>query len=53
MTKRQRITHHVRVMTKLYPTMDQRKIRRIAYLYFSVKWKNLLKTHPGSLIHAL
>lgn len=53
MTKKQRISRHVRVMTKLYPTMDQRKIRRDAYLYFSVKWQNLLKAHPGSLIHSL
>ncbi|QPI14018.1 hypothetical protein MYO4S_00267 [Serratia phage 4S] len=53
MSKQKRIRRHIKMMTKLYPSMDQRKIRRDAYLYFSRKWQDLLKAHPGSLIHAL
>lgn len=44
MTKQQRISKHVKVMLKLYPDMDKRKVRRDAYLAFSVKW---LKTWEG------
>lgn len=53
MTKLKRIRRHIKMMTKLYPTMDQRKIRRDAYFYFSAEWQQMLKDHPGSLIHSL
>lgn len=53
LSKRKRIARHIKLMTALYPRMDQRKIRRDAYFYFSAKWQNLLKEHPNSLIHAL
>lgn len=53
MTKLQRITRHVRVMKKLYPCMDARKIRRDAYFYYSATWQELRAKHPNSIISAL
>lgn len=53
MTKLKRIRRHVRVMTKLYPHMDQRKIRRDAYYYYSAEWQEMRKKHPNSIISAL
>lgn len=53
MTKLQRISRHVKAMTNLYPHMDQRKIRRDAYFYYSAEWQNLRKKHPNSIISAL
>lgn len=53
MTKLQRISRHVKVMTKLYPRMDQRKIRHDAYFYYSATWQKLRAEHPNSIITAL
>lgn len=53
MTKQKRIRNHIRVMTKLYPTMDKRKIRRDAYFFFSACWQGLRKEHPNSFMSIL
>lgn len=53
MRKLKRISNHIKVMTKLYPNMDQRKIRRDAYYYFSAEWQEFRKAHPNSIITAL
>lgn len=52
-TKMKRIRNHIKVMTKLYPRMDQRKIRRDAYFYYSATWQKLRAEHPNSIITAL
>ncbi|UIU26933.1 hypothetical protein SA80RD_46 [Escherichia phage vB_EcoS_SA80RD] len=53
MTKLKRISSHIRVMTKLYPNMDKRKIRRDAYYFFSAEWQDFRNKHPNSIITAL
>lgn len=47
------MSKHIKVMVKLYPTMDKRKIRRDAYFRYSATWKALVKRYPNSLIGAL
>lgn len=47
------ISKHIKVMVKLYPTMDKRKVRRDAYFRYSAAWKALVKRYPNSLIGVL
>lgn len=52
-TKMQTIRKDYRVLRKLYPRIDRRKLRNNVYFKFSAKWRMLVRDNPNSLIAAL
>lgn len=52
-TKMQTIRNGYRVLRKLYPRMDRRKLRNNVYFKFSAKWRALVRDNPNSLITSL
>lgn len=52
-TKMQTIRNDYRVLRKLYPHIDSRKLRNNVYFKFSAKWRLLVRDNPNSLITAL
>lgn len=52
-TKLQTIQNDYKLMRKLHPNMDKRKIKNNVYFRFSSKWRCFIEKNKNSLISTL